>query len=217
LSINVFLSDDHTMFREGLKLLIESNPGLKVIGEAANGRDAVRQVGKLKPDVVLMDVFMPGMNGLEATERICRESPSVKVIILSMHATNEHVFRALDAGARGYVLKEMTGEEIIRAIKSVHVGRRYLCESISSMVIDDYVKFRKTGEKSDDLARLSRREREILQLLAEGKANGRIAEALNLSPSTVGTYRFRIMQKLGIEDLAGLIKFAMLKGLVPPG
>jgi len=216
LSINVFLSDDHTMFREGLKLLIESKPGLKVIGEAANGRDAVRQVGKLKPDVVLMDVFMPEMNGLEATERICRETPSVKVIILSMHATNEHVFRALDAGARGYVLKEMTGEEIVQAIKSVHLGRRYLCESISSMVIDDYVKFRRTGERADELARLSGREREILQLLAEGKANGQIAEALNLSPSTVGTYRFRIMQKLGIEDLAGLIRFAMLKGLVHP-
>ncbi len=216
MNITVFLADDHTMFREGLKLLIEAKPDIKVIGEASNGRAAVREVVRLQPDVVLMDVFMPEMNGLEATGELSQRCPSAKVIILSMHTTNEHVFRALKAGARGYVLKEMTGEEIIKAIRAVHGGKRYLCESISTMVIDDYMKYRETGEQHDELARLSRREREILQLLAEGKSNTSIAETLFLSQSTVGTYRFRIMRKLGIEDLSGLIKFAINKGLVSP-
>ena len=216
MNITVFLADDHAMFREGLKLLIEAKPDIKVIGEASNGRAAVREVARLQPDVVLMDVFMPELNGLEATGELSQRCPSVKVIILSMHTTNEHVFRALKAGARGYVLKEMTGEEIIKAIRAVHVGKRYLCESISTMVIDDYMKYRETGEQHDELARLSRREREILQLLAEGKSNTSIAETLFLSQSTVGTYRFRIMRKLGIEDLSGLIRFAINKGLVSP-
>ncbi len=214
MSINVFLADDHRMVREGFKLLIETQPDIRVIGEAGNGRDAVRSVAQLSPDVVVMDIEMPEMNGIESTDQICSSHPEIKVIILSMYSTSMHIFRAFKAGARGYILKELAGDDIIKAIRTVHSGKVFLCDQISEAILADYVKGgHHMTEMPDPLAALSAREREILQLLVEGKTNARIAELLFLSPKTVETYRSHLMQKLGINDLPSLVKFAIQQGI----
>lgn len=213
MSIAVFLSEDHRMVREGFRLLIETQPDIKVVGEAGNGRDSVRQVVKLVPDVVLMDIEMPELNGIEATRQICEACPSIQVIILSMYSTSQHISRAFKAGARGYILKESAGEDVIKAIRTVHRGKIFLCNEISEVVVSQYIKDNKIGEVDDPLARLSAREREILQLLVEGKSNTKIAEILFLSPKTIETYRSHLMQKLGIGDLPTLVKFAIQHGI----
>ncbi len=214
MSIKVYLADDHRMVREGFKLLIETQPDIQVVGEAGNGREAVRGVARLSPDVVVMDIEMPEMNGIEATDQICSSHPDAKVIILSMYSTSMHIFRAFKAGARGYILKELAGDDIIRAIRTVHSGKVFLCEQISEAIVADYIKGgRQKSEVPDPLDALSAREREILQLLVEGKTNAKIAELLFLSPKTVETYRSHLMQKLGINDLPGLVKFAIQQGI----
>lgn len=213
MSITVFLADDHRMVREGFRLLLETQPDIKVIGEAGDGREAVRLVMKEPPDVVLMDIAMPELNGVEATEQICQSCPAVKVIILSMYSTTQHIFRAFKAGARGYILKESAGDDVIKAIRTVQSGRIFLCSEISEAVVGEYIKTHERGIADDPLSRLSAREREILQLLVEGKSNVRIAELLYLSPKTIETYRSHLMQKLGINDLPGLVKFAIQHGL----
>lgn len=215
MSLTVFLADDHAVVRDGLRFLLEAQPDISVIGDAASGREAVRQVAQICPDVVVMDVAMPELNGIEAARRIAQDCPSTRVIILSMHSTTEHVFRALQAGARGYVLKESAGIEVVNAVRAVHAGRRYLSQKISDRLIDDYVVQRHAAETESPLARLSPREREVLQLVVEGKSNADIADILFLSPKTVETYRSRLMQKLGISDLPGLVKFAIQHGLTP--
>jgi DNA-binding NarL/FixJ family response regulator len=215
MSITVFLADDHAVVRDGLRFLLEAQHDITVIGDAANGRDAVRQVAQLCPDVLIVDIAMPDLNGIEATRQIGETCPSAQVIILSMHSTTEHVFRALQAGARGYLLKESAGVEVINAVRAVHAGHRYLSEKISDQVIDDYVRQRDAVEAESPLARLSPREREVLQLVVEGKSSAEIAGILFLSPNTVETYRSRLMQKLGISDLPGLVKFAIQHGLTP--
>lgn len=214
MSITVFLADDHRMVREGFCLLLKTQPDIEVTGESGDGRDAVRQVMKMPPHIVLMDISMPELNGIEATRQICESCPSTKVIILSMYSTSQHIFRALKAGARGYILKESAGDDVIRAIRTVHGGRIFLCDEISELVVTEYIN-RRTPEADDLLSSLSARELEILQLVAEGKSNGRIAELLFLSTKTVETYRSRLMQKLHITDLPGLVRFAILHGLVP--
>ncbi len=213
MSITVFLADDHRMVREGFRLLLETQPDIKVVGEAGDGREAVRQVTKEPPDIVLMDLAMPELNGVEATEQICQNCPGVKVIILSMYSTTQHIFRAFKAGARGYILKESAGDDVIKAIRTVQGGRIFLCSEISEAVVGEYIKTQEKGVADDPLSRLSAREREILQLLVEGKSNVRIAELLYLSPKTIETYRSHLMQKLGINDLPGLVKFAIQHGL----
>ena len=213
MSIMVFLADDHRMVREGFRLLLETQPDIRVTGEAGNGREAVRQVMKNPPHVVLMDIAMPELNGIEATRQICEGCAGVKVIILSMYSTTQHIYRAFKAGARGYILKESGGEDVIRAIRTVHEGSIFLCSEISEAVMGDYIKSRDVGPIDDPLGRLSSREREILQLLVEGKSNAKIAELLYLSPKTIETYRSHLMQKLGITDLPGLVKFAIQHGL----
>lgn len=213
MSIAVFLSEDHRMVREGFRLLIETQPDIKVVGEAGNGRDSVRQVVKLVPDVVLMDIEMPELNGIEATRQICEACPSIQVIILSMYSTSQHISRAFKAGARGYILKESAGEDVIKAIRTVHSGKIFLCNEISEVVVSQYIKDNTIGEVDDPLAPLSAREREILQLLVEGKSNTKIAEILFLSPKTIETYRSHLMQKLGIGDLPTLVKFAIQHGI----
>jgi len=213
LSITVFLAEDHKIVREGFKLLLETHPDIKVIGEAGDGREAVRMVLKLAPDVVIMDIAMPEMNGIEATRQITESLPSAKVVILSMYSTPQHVFRALNAGARGYILKGSAGEDVIKAVRMVHNGRTYVCSEISEVVINEYLQKRETREIDDPLSRLNQREREVMQLLVEGKSNGKIAEQLCLSLKTVETYRSHIMQKLGISDLPGLVKFAIQQGI----
>lgn len=215
MSITVFVADDHAVVRDGLRFLLEAQTDIKVIGDAANGRDAVHQVARLCPDVVIVDIAMPDLNGIEATRQICQVCPSAQIIILSMHSTTEHIFQALQAGARGYLLKESAGIEVVNAVRQVHAGHRYLSQKISEKVIDDYVCQRKAAEAEGPLARLSPREREILQLVVEGKSSAEIAGILSLSPKTVETYRSRLMQKLGISDLPGLVKFAIQHGLTP--
>ncbi len=216
MNTTVFLADDHRAVREGFRLLLETQPDIKVVGEAGNGRDAVRQVASLKPDIVLMDIAMPELNGIDATRQICENHPSTRVIILSMYSTTQHIFRALKAGARGYILKESAGDDVIKAVRAVRAGQVFLCSEISEAVVSDYIRNREIAEADGPLASLSEREREILQLVVEGKSSAKIAEILFLSVKTVETYRSHLMQKLGISDLPSLVKFAIQHGLTSP-
>ena len=213
MSITVFLADDHAVVRDGLRFLLEAQQDIQVIGDAANGREAVRQITELCPDVVVMDIAMPELNGIEAARQVHELCPSTQVVMLSMHSTAEYVFRALHAGARGYLLKESAGVEVVNAVRAVCAGNRYLSHKISDQVMDEYLRQRETVEAENPLSRLSPREREILQLVAEGKSSAEIGAMLSLSPKTIETYRSRLMEKLGLGDLASLIKFAILHGL----
>jgi DNA-binding NarL/FixJ family response regulator len=208
--IKVLLADDHAVVRDGLRALLEAQPGIEVIGDAANGREAVREAQRLHPDVVVMDIAMPDMYGIEATMQMQDACPSTQVLILSMHSTTEHIFRALRAGARGYLLKDSAGVEVVEAVRLVHAGRRYLSHKIAAAVIDDYIAER---HRTSPLDSLSRRERQILQLIAEGKTSAEVGTMLFLSPKTVDTYRSRMMHKLGIGDLPSLVKFAIQHGI----
>ncbi len=213
MSIHVFLADDHAVIRDGLKILLEAEGDIKVVGTAADGREAVRAARELSPDVIIMDIAMPGLNGIEATAQVSEYNPSARVVILSMHHSTEHVFQALKAGAQGYLLKESAGQEVVWAVRAVRDGRRYLSQRIEETVIDDYIGQRRAVPGKGPLESLSSREREILQMVAEGKASAEIAGTLYISRKTVETYRSRLMQKLGITDLPGLVKFAIQHGL----
>jgi len=214
MSITVLLVDDHTIVRDGLRLILEAEGDIEVVGHAANGREAVHQVPQLRPDVVVMDIAMPEMNGTEATRQIHETCPEAQVVVLSMHDTTEYAFRALWAGARGYLLKESAGVEVVKAVRVVHAGHRYLSQKILDKVIDDYVRQREAAEAMGPLVRLTPREREVLQLVAEGNSSTEIAEALSLSRKTIDTYRSRITRKLGISDLPGIVRFAIRSGLI---
>ncbi len=213
MTISVLLADDHAIVRDGLKLLLESRPEIRVVGEATNGRDAVKQAARLRPDIVIMDIAMPELNGIEAASQIRENCPSSKVIILSMHSSTEHIYRSLKAGARGYLLKESAGVEVVNAVNAVYNGGRYLSQKISDRVIEGYLDRHDAKETEDPLERLSPRELEILQLVAEGKSSADIAGIIFLSPKTVETYRSRLMQKLNVTDIPGLVKFAIRHGL----
>ena len=214
--IRVFLADDHAVVRDGLRLILELQADITVMGDAPDGRQAVRQVQQLHPDVVVMDIAMPELNGIEATHQICQTCPTTQVVILSMHSSSEHIRWALEAGARGYLLKESAGKEVVDAVRAVHAGRRYVSQRIADIMSDDYVRGRQDAQSASSLERLSAREREVLQLVAEGRSSAQIAEMLFLSPKTVETYRSRLMRKLGIKDLPGLVRFAIRHGLIPP-
>lgn len=211
MSISVFLVDDHTIVRDGLRYLLEAQKDIKIVGEAANGRDAVKAVSKLHPDVVIMDILMADLNGIEATEQICRVCPATRVVILSMQSSSESIIRALRAGARGYLFKESAGRELIQAMHAVHAGHRYLSAKVSDQVVGACLK--QEEEFKDPLSVLSQREREVLQLVVEGRTSAEIAAILFLSNKTIESYRSRLMQKLGIKDMPGLIKFAIQQGL----
>lgn len=213
MAVTVFLADDHAVLRDGLRFILETQGDIAVIGEAGDGRQAVRQVQQLRPDVVVMDIGMPELNGIEATRQIRETCPSTQVVILSVHATSEHIYRALEAGAKGYLLKESAGQEVADAVRAVHAGRRFLSQRITASVVDDYVHQHQDAQVKSPLERLSAREREVLQLVVEGKSSTEIAETLYISPKTVDTYRSRLMQKLGISDLPSLVKFAIQHGL----
>lgn len=212
--VRVFVADDHTIVRDGLISLLQSHSDITVIGNAANGRDAVQQVLQLKPDVVVMDISMPELNGIEATKQILDADSGNRVIILSMHSTSEHIFRSLQAGAKGYLLKESAGTELVKAIHTVMIGRRYLSQKIADSVVDDYIRDQDSDRSKSPLNRLSSREREILQLVVEGKSSVEISKALFLSVKTIETYRSRMMTKLDIRDIAALVKFALQHGLI---
>ena len=213
MSITVFLVDDHTIVRDGLRYLLEAQKNIRVVGEASDGREAIRKVRRLRPDIVIMDILMAGLNGIEAAGQICRECPATRVIMLSMQSSSESIVRALKAGASGYLLKESAGRELVNAIHEIHAGRRYLSPKVSEQVIGACLN--RAEEMRDPLATLSRREREVLQLVVEGRTSAEIADTLFLSVKTVETYRSRLMQKLGIRDIPALIKFAIQHGLTP--
>ena len=215
MAVTVLLADDHAVVRDGLRLLLDAHPDIRVIGDAANGRAAVQACTKHRPDVAVMDISMPELNGIEAARQIRVASPGTQVIILSMHCTAEHVFQALKAGAQGYLLKESAGSEVVDAVRAVSQGQRYLTQQVAELMIDDYVTHRESSEAKSPLERLSDREREVLQLVVEGKSAPEIGDLMSLSPKTVETYRSRLMQKLEIHDLPSLVKFAIQHGLTP--
>jgi DNA-binding NarL/FixJ family response regulator len=204
--ITVFIADDHTLIRDGLRSLLAAHTNVEIVGTAADGRTAVREVQRLRPDVVLMDITMPELNGIEATRQLAERCPSAKVVILSVHATVEHYYQAARAGARGYLLKESAAEEVAAAIRAVHVGKRF----VSTRIAESFQTKLDVGSPIDSL---SRREREILQLVAEGHPSAEIATLISISPKSVDTYRCRLMQKLGLRGLCDMVKFAIRHGL----
>ncbi|MFB0505258.1 MAG: response regulator [Thermodesulfobacteriota bacterium] len=210
----VLIAEDHTIVRQGLSALINRQPDMQVVGEAQDGKEAVEKTKELCPDVVLMDIAMKHMNGLEATARIKKMAPEVKVLVLTMYENEEYIFQILRAGASGYLLKEAPMTDLIAAIKAVNSGESYLSPSISKKVIEDYIRRAELGEKSRINGILSAREREILQLIAEGHTYEEIASILCISKKTVETHRANIMDKLNIHDKVGLVKYALRKGLI---
>ncbi len=211
MSIRILLADDHAVVRDGLRALLDAEPGMEVVGSVADGREAVLAVKRLQPDVVVMDINMPGLNGIEATRSVLELQPPPQVLILSMHGSSEHIYRALQAGARGYLLKEAAGSEVVGAVRAVAAGRRYLSERIADTALDAYLA---EGRAHSPLDSLSARERQLLQLLAEGRSNTEAARLLSLSVKTVETYRSRLLLKLGLHDMSALVRFAIEHGLV---
>jgi DNA-binding NarL/FixJ family response regulator len=212
--VRVLLADDHKLIRAGLVLVVQQQPDLSVIGEADDGRQAVQLVESLKPDVVVMDIGMPNLNGIEAARQITASRPDTAVVILSMHADEGYVLRALNAGARAYLLKDSATTDLVQAIRAVVEGKSFFSPAVSKVLLQDYMrKLRRTGaEDSYDL--LSPREREVLQLVAEGKSNKEVANLLNLSTYTVETHRAKIMQKLNLKGVPELILYAVRKGII---
>jgi DNA-binding NarL/FixJ family response regulator len=210
--VRIVLADDHHLVRTGMRALLQSLPDVAVVGETGDGREAVDLVRAQAPNIVLMDIAMPGLNGLEATARIAKEFPQTRVIILSMHASEEYVQTALRAGAAGYLLKNAAPEELWLAIQAVMRGETWLSSAISRLVVEEYLGAR--GESTGSLAQLTPRQREILQLIAEGKTTKQIAAALAVSIKTVETHRAQLMERLGIHDVAGLVRYAIRHGLV---
>jgi len=213
MSIKLFLADDHAILRDGVRLLLEMQADFEVIGEADNGREAVQKITELKPGVVILDILMPELNGVEATRQILQNVPDTQVIILSANTDSEHVYRALQAGAKGYLIKASAGSEMVKAIRAVQAGHRYLSQVISDNLVDSYIRQREADDIGNPLALLNARETEVLQLVVEGKTNNEIAEILSLSPDTIATYRKRIMSKLDIHDVPHLVKFAIVHGI----
>lgn len=211
MSTTVLLADDHTIIREGLRALLATEPHITVIGEAATGLQVLEKTAELSPDVVVMDIGMPELNGIEATRHLTMHQPGTRVVILSVHSTSEHIYRAFQAGAYGYVLKESAGQELVDAIRAAHCRKQYLSRKIQ----EDLPEAAATGLRNpaSPVERLSLREKMVLQLVVEGQTSSDIARKLGLSPKTVETYRSRIMQKLEIRDIPALVKFAIQHGL----
>lgn len=209
--IRILIVDDHPVVRKGLCSCLSSKPHLQIVGEACDGNDAVRKVKELQPDIVLMDVQMPHMDGLQVTESLRKEAPKVKVLILSMQTNRESVLRIIKAGARGYVLKDAPTEDLMRAIEAVSSGEAFFSPHVAQIALNQYVS---ESDKENPLAKLSEREREVLALIAEGKSNKEIAMHLGIGVRTIETHRERIMRKLNIHSIAGLTKFAIANGIV---
>jgi len=209
---HVLLADDHALVRAGLKLLVQKLPGVEVVGETGDGLEVVKLAQSLQPDIVLMDIAMPGLNGLDAALRIKKASPAVKVILLSMFGSEDHLRQAMDAGASGYLLKGADLEELGRAIQAVRHGDTYLTPAVAKHTID-IIRSRNAGQ-SGPLDRLTTRQREVLQLIAEGHSTKSMADRLGLSIKTVETHRAQLMERLNIHDVAGLVRFAIQVGLI---
>ncbi len=210
--IKVLLADDHKLVLAGLRSLLEKEPGISVVAEAGNGRQAVQLAGKLLPEVVVMDISMPDMNGIEAIRRVAAECPSVRALALSMHSDRRIVVEALQAGAKGYLLKDAAADELVTAIRTLAAGEIYICSEMTKIVLKDYLQ-RSAGTVSAAISPISPREREVLQLVAEGKNTKEIAFTLGVSVKTVETHRQQIMKKLNLFSVAELTKYAIREGL----
>ena len=214
MKISVLVADDHAIIREGLRVMLGSQPDMEVVGTASNGYEAIQFVDQNEPDVVVIDISMPELNGIEAIARMLPQHPHLKVIVLSIHETKPYVYRTLKAGAKGYLIKETAGLEVVDAVRAVQRGERYLSQRIADLLTDISFRQLETSMDVNPLDALSPREREILQLVAEGRTSQEIGERLSISSKTVDTYRSRLMHKIGVEDMAGLVKFAIQHGVI---
>jgi two-component system response regulator NreC len=213
-NVRILLADDHNILRDGMRLLLERQPGFLVVGEAADGREIVELAREQHPDVIVMDIAMPNMNGIEATRRIIEKRPETGVVILSMHYDESYVLRSLKAGARAYLLKDALKAELISAIRAVSEGRSFFSPKISRVLQEDYVEALGRKDSDDSYELLTDREREILQLIAEGQTNKEIASTLSISLYTVDTHRTHILQKLNLHSVPELILYAVRKGII---
>jgi two-component system response regulator NreC len=212
--IRLLIGDDHTLVRQGLRKILEERSDWTVVAEVGDGRQAVAQALELKPDVAILDVGMPLLNGIDAAQQIVRRLPETRVLILSMHSDEAYVTRALQAGAKGYMLKDSADQDLLRAVAAVAAGQSFFSPAVAKLMLDDYVR-RVAGTKTTDrYASLSEREREIFQLVAEGRTNREVAEILSISPATVETHRAHILQKLGVHNTAELVLYAVRRGII---
>ena len=212
--LRLLLGDDHTLMRTGLRKILEERPEWEVVAEVGDGREAVRKCAALKPDVAVLDVAMPLLNGIDATQQIVKKVPETRVLVLSMHSDEAYVTRALQAGATGYLLKDSAGKDLLKAIASVAAGQAYFSPAIARLMLDDYVRRVAGSGVADRYETLSGREREIFQLIAEARTNKEVAELLEISPATVETHRARILQKLDIHNTAELVLYAVRRGVI---
>jgi two-component system nitrate/nitrite response regulator NarL len=209
--IKVLVADDHPVVRKGVQICLAKQDNMRVVGEAVDGDEALRKARELSPDVVLMDISMPGMNGLAVTEVLRKEAPDMKVLILSVHSNKDYIFRVIQAGAHGYVSKEAPPEELLRAISTVYEGEPFFSEEIARAALTEFVR---SGGKKEPFAQLTPREREVLVAIAEGQSNKEIADRLGIGVRTIETHRERIMRRLNIHSVAGLTKYAIANGLI---
>ena len=212
--VRIVIAEDHTILREGLRSLLSSNPNFEIVGEAKDGREAIRCVEKLKPDLILTDLSMPRMNGMEAIKEIKRESPATKVLVLTVHKAEEYILATFRAGADGYILKDSTHSELVMAVRKVLGGKHYISPEISEKVIEGYLEGKKTLKSRTSWETLTQREREILKLIAEGYKNKEIADDLCISVKTVEKHRANLMEKLDLHNIQALTTFAIERGLV---
>lgn len=210
MTIRVLLVDDHAVVRDGVGYLLQAQQDIEVVGGVETASQAVSHAVQDRADIVIMDISLPGLSGIEATQQVLDARPEAQVLILSMHSSPEHVYQAFRAGAHGYVLKESAGKELVDAVRVVHAGRTYLSDKLSGSVVEQYLRERRTASP---LESLSTRERQVLELIVEGYSSIEVATSLSLSPKSVDTYRSRVMRKLGIGDMPGLVKFAIRHGL----
>jgi DNA-binding NarL/FixJ family response regulator len=214
-SIKVFIADDHKILRESLRILLSQQENIEVIGEAAGGLEAFEKIQTLRPEIAVLDISLPQLNGLDLAARLAQEQPETKIVILTMHKSEEFVKRALSVGVKGYVLKDNALEDLIACIQAVHEGKAFLSQSVTQLVVDEFVKNLKDKD-SGQQETISAREREVLQLLAEGKSNKEISGALSLSVKTVETHRANIMRKLGLRNIADLVLYAVRNHIIEP-
>ena len=216
MSFRVLIADDHGVVRQGLRTLLEKSPEVSVVGEAADGREAVRLAAELHPNILVMDIAMPLLNGIDAAAQIIARDPGIQVIILSMHSDESYILRALNAGAKGYLLKDAAEGDILPAVRTVAAGRPYFSPVIAATLLDEYLQTMKKHKVQDSYDLLTDREKEVLQLLAEGKTNKEVAALLNLSPYTVESHRTNLMQKLNLHNTAEIVLYAVRKNLILP-
>jgi two-component system, NarL family, response regulator NreC len=210
----ILLADDHLVVRKGLRFVLDREPDMEVVGEAGDGRQAVELVEELTAEIVVMDIAMPRLGGIDATAQICKKHPNVSVIILSMYSDEEYIVRALSAGAKGYLLKDSAEEELVSAVRSVAIGRPFFSPAIANMLLDDYLRQLQQRGLTDSYELLSDREKEVIHLVAEGKTNKEVATILEISPYTVETHRNRIMQKLNLHNTAEIVLYAVRKKII---